>query len=74
LVPYVLAYYHLQGHSGAKKLYIAIRKWFYWSSMRADCAVFAKGCILCSIYKHDNKGKAIIGMPLKFPDQDRDFK
>jgi hypothetical protein len=26
LVPYVLAYYHLQGHSGAKKLYIAIRK------------------------------------------------
>jgi hypothetical protein len=33
--------------------------------MRADCAAFAKGCILCSIYKHDNKGKAIIGTPLK---------
>jgi hypothetical protein len=35
--------------------------------MRADCAAFAKGCILCSIYKHDNKGKAIIGTPLKIP-------
>ena len=33
--------------------------------MKIDVEEFAKGCCLCSIYKHDNKGKNKIGVPRK---------
>jgi Integrase zinc binding domain/Integrase core domain len=65
LVPMVLAYYHLMGHSGSKKLKIAIRKCFYWPQMNKSISEFTKGCILCSIFKHDTKGRLTIGEPIK---------
>jgi Integrase zinc binding domain len=65
LITTVLAYYHLMGPSGSKKLKIAIRKRFYWPQMNKSISEFTKGCILCSIFKHDTKGRPIIGEPIK---------
>ena len=55
LVPITLAYYHLMTHCGAKKLHSLIRLSFYWKNMLDDIKEFCKGCILCAIFKHDNK-------------------
>jgi hypothetical protein len=54
LVPTVLAFYHLQSHSGAKKLFLTISQRYVWKSMRLDCEALVKGCVHCSVLKTKN--------------------
>ena len=60
-----LASSHLLGHSGPRKMLNLMKLQYFWDKMKADVEEFAKGCCLCSIYKHDNKGKNVIGVPRK---------
>jgi hypothetical protein len=61
LVPTVLAFYHLQSHSGARKLFLTISQRYVWKAMRSDCEAFVKGCVLCSVLKTKNEGRVIVG-------------
>jgi hypothetical protein len=65
LVPFVLAHYHLLGHSGAKKLNELIKTKYFWKNMVKDTQQFSRGCCLCSIYKHSTLGKSEVGVPKK---------
>ena len=63
LIPFVLAEAHWMSHSGAKKLCSIIKLQYWWKNMRFDIDEFVKGCILCIIYKANNKSKTEIGVP-----------
>ena len=63
LVPYLIAMYHFQTHGGPKKLFAAIRLKYFWKKMYEEIREFCKGCVLCSIFKHDTTGKSQIGVP-----------
>ena len=65
LVPFVLAYFHLTSHAGTKKMRSYIQQKYYWPGMVKDIDEFAKGCILCAIFKHSSTGKGEIGVPHK---------
>ena len=62
LVPFVLAYFHLTSHAGTKKMRSYIRQKYYWPGMIYDIDEFAKGCILCAVFKHSSTGKGEIGV------------
>ena len=61
LIPIVLANFHFQCHSGAKKLASLIKLTYYWKNMEEDCKKFCAGCVLCSIHKSDLTGKTQLG-------------
>ena len=42
-----------------------IRQKYYWPGMIYDIDEFAKGCILCAVFKHSSTGKGEIGVPHK---------
>jgi len=63
LVPYVLALFHYQTHSGVKKLLATIRLKYYWKTMEQDVRNFCRGCIICNISKTSLQGKSEIGTP-----------
>ena len=65
LVPFVLAYFHLTSHAGTKKMRSYIQQKYYWPGMVKDIDEFAKGCILCAIFKHSSTGKGEIGVLCK---------
>ena len=50
-------------HSRAKKLSSIIKLQYWWKNIRFIIEEFVKGCILCSIYKANNKSKTEIGVP-----------
>ncbi len=63
LVPFAIASFHLQTHGGSQKMLNLLKLKFYWKNMLNDITEFCKGCVLCSIYKNDNKGKTEIVVP-----------
>jgi len=60
LIPIVIALYHFKT---PKKLLATIRLKYFWHKMFENIQEFCKGCILCSIFKHDKTGKTEIGTP-----------
>ena len=65
LVPVILTKYHILSHAGARKMFLNIRKKFWWPHMIKDIKSFTAGCILCSINKSDTAGPGQFGEPLK---------
>ena len=60
LVPFVLTYFHLTSHARTKKMRSYIRQKYYRPGMIYDIEKFAKGCILCAVFKHSSTGKGEI--------------
>lgn len=44
---YVLEQYHDLAHVHADKMYLSLKKWFFWGGMRADCLEYCRSCDAC---------------------------
>jgi len=49
LIPIVLANFHFQCHSGAKKLASLIKLTYFWQNLDEDSKKFCAGCVLCTV-------------------------
>ena len=60
-VPYI-------GHSGYQKMVAAVRKQYYWPSMKNDVPEYINRCMECQKVKVENRHPAGLLQPLPIPE------